>query len=91
MSIFGIISLGAAAASGIAGYVGSKDFARKKLRFVDAVHSPAAPWIAGGAAALLAAPVVWLLPIVGAGTAIIFGAGVGLGVKSAQRDRHLLP
>jgi energy-converting hydrogenase Eha subunit G len=91
MAIFGIITLGAAAASGIAGYLGSKDFAQKKLRFVDAAHSPAAPWIAGGIAAIVAAPVVWLLPLVGAGTAIIFGAGVGLGVKAAQRDRHLLP
>jgi len=89
--IFGLISLGAAAGAGIAGYVGSKDFAQKKLRFVDAAQSPAAPWIAGGVAAVVAAPVVWLLPIIGAGTAIIFGAGVALGVKSAQRDRHLLP
>jgi Flp pilus assembly protein TadB len=91
MSIFGIISLGAAAASGIAGYVGSKDFTQRKLRFVDVVHSPAAPWIAGAVAAVIAAPVVWLLPLVGAGTAVIFGAGVALGVRSAQRDRHLLP
>lgn len=89
--ILGIISLGATAASGIAGYVGSKDFAQKKLRFVDAAHSPAAPWVAGGVAALVAVPVVAVLPLVGLGTAIIFGASVGLGVKSAQRDRHLLP
>ena len=91
MILFSLVSLGAAAASGFAGYVGSKDFTRRKLRFVDAVHSPAAPWIAGGVAAVVAAPVVWLLPLVGAGTALIFGAGVALGVKSAQRDRHLLP
>ena len=89
--IFGLLSLGAAAGAGIAGYVGSKDFAQKKLRFVDAAHNPAVPWIAGGVVALVAAPVVWILPIVGAGTALALGAGVALGVKSAQRDRHLLP
>lgn len=86
-----LISLAAAAGAGIAGYVTSKDFTLRKLRFVDAAHRPAAPLIAGGAAALLAAPVVWILPLVGAGTAIVLGAGVALGVKSAQRNRHLLP
>ena len=90
MAIFGLIPLGIAAGAGIAGYVSSKDFTLRKLRFVDAVQSPAAPWIAGGIVALVAAPVVWLLPLVGAGTALCLGAGVALGVKSAQRDRHLL-
>ena len=89
--MFELIGLAAAAGAGIAGYVTSKDFTSKKLRFVDAAHRPGAPIIAGVVAAVVAAPVVWLLPIVGAGTAIILGAGVALGVKSAQRDRHLLP
>jgi energy-converting hydrogenase Eha subunit G len=86
-----IITMAAAAGAGIAGYVTSKDFTAKKLRFVDAAQKPSAALIAGGAAALVAAPVVWLLPLVGAGTAIILGAGVALGVRSAQRNRHLLP
>ncbi len=85
-----IIATLIAAAAGIGGYVSSKDFTKRKLRFVDAVHTRPAPWIAAGAAALIAAPIVWVLPVVGAGTAIVLGAGVGLGVKSAQRERHLL-
>ena len=89
--MFELIGVAATAAAGIAGYVTSKDFTAKKLRFVDAAHKPGAAIVAGVAAAVVAAPVVWLLPIVGAGTAIILGAGVALGVKSAQRDRHLLP
>jgi len=60
--------------------------ARRKLRFVDAVKSPMAPVIAGGAAAVLAAFPVALLPFVGAGTAILFGAGVGAGVASGKSD-----
>jgi len=88
--MFAIIGMAAAAAAGIGGYAATKDFAKRKLRFVDVVHSRPAPWIAGGVAALLAAPVVALLPIVGAGTALLFGAGVGLGVRSAQKERHLL-
>jgi hypothetical protein len=88
MAIFGLI---VAAGAGIAGYVSSKDFTMRKLRFVDAAQSPAAPWIAGGVVALVAAPVFALLPLVTLGTAVVLGAGVALGVKSAQRDRHLLP
>ncbi len=89
--MFPLIGLALSAGAGIAGFVTSKDFTQKKLRFVDAAHKPGAPVIAGLAAAVLAAPVVAILPIVGAGTAIILGAGVALGVKSAQRNRNLLP
>ena len=88
--MFELIGTAAALGAGIAGYVGSKDFTKRKLRFVDAIHTRPAPLIAGVGAALLAAPVVWILPIVGAGTAILLGAGVGLGVRSAQKERHLL-
>jgi len=76
--------------AGIAGFVTSRDFARRKLRFVDAAHSRPAPWIAAGAAVLVAAPFT-ILPVITGATALALGAGVGLGVKSAQRDRHLLP
>ena len=89
--MFELIGLAAAAGAGIAGFVTSKDFTQKKLRFVDAAHKPGAPIVAGIAAAVIAAPVVWLLPIVGGGTALLLGAGVALGVKSAQRNRNLLP
>ena len=88
--MFELIGTAAALGAGIAGYLTSKDFTKRKLRFVDAIHTRPAPVIAGIGAALLAAPVVWLLPIVGAGTAILLGAGVGLGVRSAQKERHLL-
>jgi hypothetical protein len=88
--MFELIGLAATAAAGIGGFVASKDFTKRRLRFVDAIHSRPAPWIAAGIAALAAAPVAWLLPLVGGGTALIFGAGVGLGVRSAQRERHLL-
>lgn len=88
--MFEILSIAAAAGAGLAGYVTSKDFTKRRLRFVDAIHARPAPLIAGAAAALLAAPVVWILPIVGAGTALALGAGVGLGVRSAQKERHLL-
>jgi hypothetical protein len=89
--MFEIISLAATAGAGIAGYVASKDFTQRKLRFVDAVHRPGAALLAGGLAAVVAAPIVWVLPFVGGVTALVLGAGVALGVKTAQRNRHLLP
>jgi hypothetical protein len=81
-----LLILGAAAGGIGAGYVRVRSFVRNRLRFVDAVQSRGAPVLAGAAAALAAAPVVWLLPVVGTGTALLFGAGVGLGVSHGARD-----
>jgi len=74
------------------GYLKARQYVRERLRFVDAAHKPTAPLVAGAAAALLAAPVVWLLPVVGAPAALIFGIGVGWGVRHGSRDaRKRLP
>lgn len=85
-----LIGLGAAVVAFGGGFSWTRNFVRTRLRFVEAAHSTPAPWVAGIGAALLASPVVALLPIVGAGTAVALGLGTGLGVKSAQKDRHLL-
>ena len=70
-----------------AGYLWTKGFVRRRLRFVDALQKPAAPLVAGDAAAAVAAVPVALLPVVGAGTAILFGVGVGAGVaRGRKRD-----
>lgn len=71
-------------AAGVAGYLLARHFVGTRLRFVDAVHSPFAPLLAGAAAALIAAPAV-LLPIVTLTTAIVFGIGTGLGTASGSR------
>jgi hypothetical protein len=68
------------------GYWQARSFVQGRLRFVDAVHHFAAPLLAGIAAMLIATPVVWLLPLVGKGTAILFGIGVAVGVSSGARD-----
>ncbi|HSJ07134.1 MAG TPA: hypothetical protein VK936_10545 [Longimicrobiales bacterium] len=80
------------AAAGV-GYVRSRSFVARRLRYVDAVQSPAAPLIAGAAAAVVAAPVVWILPVIGTGTALLFGAAVGVGTRAGIRQirRGLLP
>lgn len=71
------------------GYLTAKDFTKRKLRFVDVAHSRPAPWIAGAAVALITAPVS-VLPLITGGTVVALGAGVALGVRSAQKERHLL-
>ena len=84
--MFTIISIAIAIAVAAIGYLQAKSFTQSKLRFVDAVHHFAAPLLAGLAALLIATPVVWLLPLIGKGTAILFALGVGAGVSSGARD-----
>lgn len=85
--------IGLLAALGAAGfgYVRSRRFVRERLVFVDAAHRRSAPWIAGFGAWILATPVTWLLPLVGGGTALLFGISVGMGVNSGRKKiRRLL-
>ena len=89
--MFSILMLAAAGVATITGYIKSRQYVRRRLRFVDAVQGPVAPLAAGVGAALVAAPVVWLLPVLGAGTAVVFGAGIGLGVFHGARDVKRLP
>ena len=83
IEIIGMLVSGAGA---VAGYIGSRDYVRRRLRYVDAAQSPIAPVIAGTAAAIAAVPVVLLLPGVGALSAIAFGAAVGLGTRAGATD-----
>jgi hypothetical protein len=64
-----LLSLGIAALLAVTVHSATRRFVRDRLRYVDAVRKGLAPWLAGGAALLVAAPVMAVLPIVGAGTA----------------------
>lgn len=90
-----LLLVGAAAGGIGAGYVKVRSFVRDRLRFVDAVQSKSAPVVVGTVAALAAGPVVWLLPVIGGGTAVAFGIGVGLGVShgagDVRRSQRALP
>jgi hypothetical protein len=70
----------------LAGFVVSQRFVENRLRYVDAVQRPYAPLVAGAVAALIAWPIVGLLPLVGTGTALLFGASVFAGVASGARE-----
>ncbi len=81
-----MIGLGAAAAVGVFGHIKSRKFVGRKLRFTSVVEKPGIGLAAGVAATIVASPVVALLPWVGVGTAIAFGAGVGTGVAMGASD-----
>jgi hypothetical protein len=83
--MFELLGVVVAAGATAVGYLRSRSFVARRLRYVDAVQSPVAPVVAGVAAAAVAAPVVWVLPIVGAGTALLFGVGVGVGTRAGVR------
>jgi hypothetical protein len=71
-------------AAGILGFLLARSFVRSRLRFVDAVHSRMAPFVAGSAAAVVAWPAT-ILPLVTLTTAIVFGIGTGAGTASGAR------
>lgn len=84
--MFELLALAIAGAVGIGGYIKSRNLVRSRLRFTDWVEKPYIGFMAGVGATVLAAPVVALLPIVGAGTALAAGLGVGTGVHAGASD-----
>jgi O-antigen/teichoic acid export membrane protein len=84
--MLGLLGLSITLAAVILGYMNSRRFVRTRLRYVDAAQRWTAPLLAGLGAAVLATPVAWLLPLVGGGTALLFGVAVGTGVAHGARD-----
>lgn len=70
--------------AGIGGFMIARNFVQRRLRFVDSIYSPAAPWLAGLGAALIAWPVA-ALPLITTTTTTIFGIGAGLGTASGVK------
>jgi hypothetical protein len=71
------------------GFSAARRFVRERLRYVDAALTPGAAIVAALGAALVTYPVVALLsflPLIGPGTAIVFGLGVGLGSRAGATD-----
>lgn len=82
--MIGIIYLLSIVAAAAAGFVLARTFVRRRLRFVDAIRSPIAPWVAGLGAALIVWPAA-LLPLVTHTTTALFGVGAGLGTASGVK------
>lgn len=84
--MFGLIAAGIAGVTGVYGHIMSRKFVGKRLRYTTLVEKPMIGLWAGVATTIVAAPIVALLPIVGAGTAIAAGLGVGTGVALGVGD-----
>lgn len=87
--MWGLLQMAVIAASGILGYIAARRFVRGRLRFVDAVYAPAAPFIAGFLAALVAWPLA-ILPLVTLPASALFAIGVGMGTSAGVRDLRRL-
>lgn len=84
-AMFGLVSLIITAAAGLFMFGLAREFVRNKLRFVDAVKSPIAPWVAGLGVLMVAAPIAAILPLVTGFTAAIAGLATGLGTASGVK------
>lgn len=89
--MFGLIAAGIAGVSGVIGHIKSRHFVGQKLRYTSIVEKPMlGVWVGVGATAL-AAPVVAVIPFIGAGTAIAIGVGIGTGVALGVKDSREPP
>jgi hypothetical protein len=91
--MMGLLALMVTGIAALMGYHQSRAFVRRRLAFVDAIHAAYVPVAVGFTAALIALPAAAVLPLVGSGTAALFGVGVGMGVSAGARDvrRRLSP
>lgn len=84
MFIFSWASTVITVVAGLTGFLMTRGFVARRLRFVDAIYSPAAPFIIAALAMLLAWPVS-ALPLVTATASALFGIGAGLGTLSGVK------
>jgi hypothetical protein len=91
-SLFTLIGLVVTVGATLVAFALAREYVRNRLRFVDGVRHPIAPWIAALLATVILTPVVALLhilPIIGSlvgfGTALFVGIGTGLGTASGVK------
>ena len=81
-----LIAFAGTLAATVLGYVTARRFVRERLKFVDAAQTWRAPLVAGLVSWAVALPVVWLVPLIGPPTALLFGIAVALGTRAGARD-----
>jgi hypothetical protein len=84
--VLDLLAFAATIAVAAFGFITARKYVHDRLKFVDGVHGLKAPLIAGLVAWAIAMPLTWILPLVGAGTAIAFGLSVAFGVRAGARD-----
>jgi hypothetical protein len=86
-----MLELVIAGAAGVVGHLRSRKFVGQRLRYTTLVEKPMLGLWTGVATTVIAAPLVALLPVVGAGTALAAGVGVGTGVALGVGDTQKPP
>ncbi|MGH7581969.1 MAG: hypothetical protein ACREL5_01935 [Gemmatimonadales bacterium] len=84
-SLFSLIGFVVTVVAGIFAFGVAREFVRNRLRFVDSVRNPVAPWLVFIGAFIILLPVVAILPLVGAGSALLVGGATGLGTASGVK------
>ncbi len=84
-ALWGFLGFTATVIAGIASFTIAREFVRSRLRFVDAIRHPMAPWLAGAAVILIGIPIAGLLPLITATTATVAGVAAGLGTASGVK------
>ncbi len=68
------------------GFLTARRFVRERLKYVEGAQTLRASLVAGLVAWAIALPLTWIIPLVGGGAALLFGAAVALGVRTGARD-----
>lgn len=79
-----LLTLGIFVAAVAGGFALASSFVRRRLRFVDAIYSPSAPWLAGLVVAVIAWPLA-ILPLITTTATTLLGVGAGLGTASGVK------
>ena len=84
MFVFTWVSAVITVVAGLMGFFITRRFVARRLRFVDAIYNPAAPFIIATLAMVIAWPIS-ALPLVTATASALFGIGAGLGTVSGVK------
>lgn len=84
-SVFSLIGFLVTAAAALFAFGLARQYVRNRLRYVDAVRHPLAPWITALIVTIVLIPVVLILPLVGTGSALLVGGAAGLGTSSGVK------
>lgn len=86
--MLGLVALAVAGTAAYVGHTRTRTFTRRRLRYTRVGEHPVGSGlVAGIGVTLVATPLVAVLPIVGAGTAMALGLGVGTGMAVGARER----
>ena len=84
-SLFSLIGFAVTMVAAVFAFGIAREFVRNRLRFVDSVRNPIAPWLVFLATFIVLVPVVAILPLVHLGSALLVGGATGLGTASGVR------